>query len=297
MRAASMIDAQLKDPRQALDVLVREAAKGKQHPELWAGLHDAAVRDDLIVEVSAAYTDLFASRQFGQLPAQARAHVYLQAASYFEFTLIDPQGALSYLERAFELAPDAQPAFEALERAFTAAKDEPRLAELYAAAARHRPQRHEQLQLARKANTLVEKLPSSQHERAIRITEHLVAVEPDNAFLRKRLETRYLQARRFTDLCALLEGALAGAKLSEEERVTLHERLVVLYVGDARSPEQALPHVEELMRRDPTSESARKGAEQLLKHPNVADRAAALLRQRRQALSISPLSRGPKSQG
>jgi hypothetical protein len=68
-------------------------------------------------------------------------------------------------------------------------------------------------------------------------------------------------------------------------------------VGDARSPEQALPHVEELMRRDPTSESARKGAEQLLKHPNVADRAAALLRQRRQALSISPLSRGPKSQG
>src|SRR5262245_24217832 len=114
MRAASMIDAKLTDPRQALDVLVREAAKGSLQEELWTRMHEAAIRDDVIIEMSLAYTDLFATRSWGQLPAAARAHVLVQAASYFEHMLLDPEGAQGYLEKAFELAPESIPAFTSL---------------------------------------------------------------------------------------------------------------------------------------------------------------------------------------
>ena len=56
---------------------------------------------------------------------------------------------------------------------------------------------------------------------------------------------------------------------------------------DARSatPDKAIDHVEELLRRDPHDEAGTKGCDALLKHPSVAKRAAEALQDRRRRLA------------
>jgi tetratricopeptide (TPR) repeat protein len=144
--------------------------------------------------------------------------------------------------------------------------------------------------LVQKASTLVERFPSSQLDRAISIFERFVSVDPGNAWFRRGLESRYLRARRFTDLAALLERVLTGPPPPETADVMpTRQRLVGLYLGDARNPEAAMPHLEEILRAQPDNEEARKAAEQLLKHSAVAARAAAALQERRRKLGSRPL--------
>jgi hypothetical protein len=63
-----MLEAKLDDPVVALELLVAEAESGEPHPTLWEQLHAAALRDDKLVELGAAYEQLARGRRRRPLP-------------------------------------------------------------------------------------------------------------------------------------------------------------------------------------------------------------------------------------
>src|SRR5678816_4415299 len=79
----------LEDARRVLEVLVYEAEKERPREDLWQGLHDAAVRDDLLVELSFAYEQLVSGRRFQQLPKPVQGVVFEHAAAFFHDILED----------------------------------------------------------------------------------------------------------------------------------------------------------------------------------------------------------------
>jgi tetratricopeptide (TPR) repeat protein len=285
-RVRAMVDNKLDDPRLALDVLVRDAGIARAHPELWEGLHDAAVRDDRLLELGTAYEEIVRRRDLAQVPVETQVELFFQAATFFSEILGDQDAAQGFLSRAVELDPTHTAAFEKLEKWLHAANDTPRIADLYATAAAAKTDRTAQMILMRKAMTLVEGLPTSELEKAIRVLEKLNAIEPANPWYRIALETRYTRARRFPDLAALLEKALAAVN-SEDEQHALRVRLIPLYIGEAGTPEKAIGHVEEVLRRDPQNEVAHKGCDALLKYSSVAKRAADALQERRRRLAAA----------
>jgi tetratricopeptide (TPR) repeat protein len=287
-RVATMVESKLEEPRLALDILVRDAEEAAAHrPDIWDKLHEAAVRDDKVLELSAAYEDLIQRRGMAQVPASTQVQVLFQAATFFAAVLGDQESATSFLARLVAIDPSHTTAFELLERRLQAANDTARLADLYATVGAGKQDRTAQVQLLRKAMTLVEALPTSEAERAVRVLEKLCAVDPANPWYRMALETRYVRLRRFSELGALLEGALA-ATASADERKAIRLRVIALYLGDLPSPEKAIGHVEEVLREEPQNDAAHKAAEALLKYPVAATRAAAVLADRRRRLAAGP---------
>ena len=279
-----MIAGKLDDPRLALDVLLRDGEEAKAHPELWTGLHEAAVRDDRVLELASAYEEIHKRRDLANVPIENQVILLFNAGVFFAAILGDDEAAHNLLSRVITLDPNHAEAFEILERRRKIANDNPGLADLYATVAAAKQDRNVQTQLMRKAMTIVEALPTGELERAIKVLEKLCAIEPANAWYRAALETRYTRARRFRDLAALLERALTVTK-GEHERHALQVRLIQLYLGDAATPDKAIDHVEELLRRDPHDEAGTKGCDALLKHPSVAKRAAEALQDRRRRLA------------
>ncbi|WP_437731692.1 tetratricopeptide repeat protein [Sorangium sp. So ce1335] len=259
----------------ALDVLVAAAAKGNPHPELWAKLHEAAARHDRFSELAFAYERFASERRFGMLPQAAQAEVLVHAAEFLADSFGDPGGARPYLERALSVLPSHQEAFVRLERILKEANEPPRLADLYALAANHRPDRAEQLALLRRAFELVE-ASGKEEERAIKLLQQILRIDPGDASARWALESRFTRAGRLQDVARLLEQALTTDP-PPADALEIRARLVGLYSGPLKEIERALPHVEEVLAQNPAHEGAARAAEALLARKTALVRAAAAL--------------------
>ncbi|WP_437631564.1 tetratricopeptide repeat protein [Sorangium sp. So ce854] len=259
----------------ALDVLVAAAAKGSPHPELWAKLHEAAARHDRFSELAFAYERLASERRFGMLPQAVQADVLVHAAGFLADSFGDPGGARPYLERALSVLPSHNEAFVRLERILKDANEPPRLADLYALAANHRPDRAEQLALLRRAFELIE-ASSKEEERAIKLLQQIVKIDPGDASARWALETRFTRAGRLQDVARLLEQALTTDP-PPADALAIRSRLLDLYGGPLKEIERALPHVEEVLAQNPAHEGAARAAEALLGRKTALVRAAAAL--------------------
>ncbi|XYH95325.1 tetratricopeptide repeat protein [Sorangium sp. So ce1128] len=259
----------------ALDVLVAAAAKGNPHPELWAKLHEAAARNDRFSELAFAYERFAGERRFGMLPQAAQAEFLVHAAEFLADSFGDPGGARPYLERALSVLPSHQEAFFRLERILVEANEPPKLADLYALAANHRTDRAEQLSLLRRAFELIE-ASGKEEERAIKLLQQILRIDPGDASARWALEARYARAGRPQDVARLLEQSLA-AEPPPPDALEIRARLIDLYSGPLKEIERALPHVEEVLAEDPTHEAAFRAGEALLGRKTVLVRAAAAL--------------------
>jgi hypothetical protein len=82
-------------------------------------------------------------------------------------------------------------------------------------------------------------------------------------------------AKKFPELARALEQLLAAEPpVSEERRSDARARLIELYDDKLPDVEKAVPHVEEVLAKDPTHAGARRVATRLLGIKSVAARAA-----------------------
>ena len=271
---AAALEQKLDNEAAILDLLVAALARGQTNEALWDQLHAAAQRDDRLAELAFAYERLARDKKLKSLTASAQATVLGHAGVFSADVFGDSDGAEGYLERALTLAPGDTVAFDKYEQILSARKDLRRLGELYASAAPHRGDKAAQLGLLRRGAELVEGDP----ERALKLHLEILRLDPTEERSKKALEQLYDKTGRLADLAKLLEQAVAqDPPPPPAEGRSIRARLLGLYAGGLGEIERALPHIEEILRAEPTHEQARRVAEELLGHKALTARAAAAL--------------------
>jgi tetratricopeptide (TPR) repeat protein len=269
---ASALEQKLDNEAGILDLLVAALARGQANDALWAQLHASAQRDDRLAELAFAYERLSRDKKLKSLPAPAQATVLGHAGVFFADVFGDSDGAEGYLERALTLAPGDVPAFDKYEKILAGKRDLRRLGELYASSAPHRGDKGEQLRVLRRGAEMVEGDP----ERALRLNQEILRLDPTDARAKGALAALYEKTGRIAELAKLLEQSLGPDQPEDEARAT-RLKLLALYAGPLGEIERTLPHVEEVLRFDPTHEAARRVAEELLGHKALTPRVAAAL--------------------
>src|SRR5262249_21241033 len=142
------------------------------------------------------------------LSSALQCEVLMHAATFFADVFGDLEGATSYLDQVLAVSPSHRDAFSKMEAVLTARGNMLRLADLYTSAALHRQDKDEQVALLRRAAELAARF-SGEHERAIKIYQSLLRVDPSDERARGALEERLRLAGRFRDLARFLEQSLA----------------------------------------------------------------------------------------
>ena len=182
---------------------------------------------------------------------------------------------MAYLEKALVLVPGHAPSFGMIEELLTKAGNARKLADVYSAAAQHRP-RAEQAPLLRKAATILAEQQGAD-DKVIDLLQHVLKLEPGDEDTRAKLEALYVKANRLRDVVRLNEQALAADPPPED---WTKKKLLARVVGDEarlHEPERAMPHVEQLLLLDPGNDEARRVAQKLLVIKGLAGRAASAL--------------------
>ena len=274
-RLQAMLDNHLAHPAAALEALMAGIKNGDAQESHWEGLHAAALRDGKEQELAKAYQQVAQNWRMKQLDPPEQALVLMHAADFFQGVAGDPEASQSFLERVMEVAPDHKEAFSRLEQKYGDAKDRLRLTELYAcfAAARSDP---DPSSVTRALNA-ISPLPASfvLSEEVCRRLLHIVPAHPRVLDV---LQAHCKKTERPALACELLEEALDAGQLSDKRIVELRQALVELYIGDAKTPEKAIDHVEDLLKQEPGNALMRSAAERLMGTRSVASRAAAALK-------------------
>jgi hypothetical protein len=277
-RLTKALTGRLEDPLPAVDALMAELAEGSPHAELWEQLHAAAARDGKEAALADAYKKCTDGPRMKRLPPEAQVAALMRAADYFQGMLGDGAAAEAFLERVSAIQPEHAEAFSRLEKRYEKALDATRLLELYAKVA-HAPPRPVAL-LANQAYTralqLSPKTPLSEAA-----AKRLVALVPTNPKLLDALDTHCCATKRHALACVLIEQAIAAPGAPPELLLQRRKRVMQLYVGDAATPDLAMPHVEAILANDPADTNAFEIGEKLLSARTVASRAASALREAR----------------
>jgi hypothetical protein len=109
--------------------------------------------------------------------------------------------------------------------------------------------------------------------------KQLMAFAPASPAMLDTLEAHCQKTGRAGLACTLIEEAIERGGLPEARVLDKRRRLVDMYLGDAGTPEKAMPHVELILRHDPADARARTAAQHLLSNREVASRAAELLQE------------------
>jgi hypothetical protein len=276
-RIAAIIETKLESEPMLLDVLVTATAKGNAEPGLWALLHEAAIRDNRVVELSTAYEQLIGSPKLKFLSGAAQADVLTHAASFFEDVVGDPAKASPYLERALAASPAHAEAYSRLENLLAARQDTRGLIDLYASTAARRPGADDQLSLLRRAAELAESIPDGT-DQAVRLYQQIVRLDPSDTNAVEAVEAHYVRAGRFRDAAKWLEQVLsAQTRVDEIIEVSLRDKLLRIYRDELGDLDRAFPHAEKLLVYDPAHDDARAVAGQLLEHTSLGQRAVTAL--------------------
>lgn len=273
---SAYIEQKLEREGAVLDLLVNGEIKGQSSPEIWAALHAAALRDNRLKELGAAYDKLAKDKKIKTLTPASQAEILTQAGTFFADISPEPARAVDMFERAVAAVPGHAQAFERLERLLIDRQDLAKLADLYASAATTRGDKTQQLELLRRATDIA--TGAGDEERVIKLYQQILKIEPSDAEAQRSLDERYTKAGRFGDLAKLLEQELtATPPPPEEDALAIRSRLIRIYVSELKQIDPALTHIEEVLRVDPSIEPAFEVAEQLLTNKAAAARAASAL--------------------
>ncbi len=272
---ATALQQKLENEAAVLDLLVSALARGQTHDAMWEQLHDAALRDDRVAELAFAYERFSKDKKLRSMNPGAQTAFLLHAGSFFAEVFGDVDGAEPYLERAFSLSPGDATVFQKLEAVLSGKGENRKLGEMYATAAGLQTERAEQLRMLQQAAVLM----AGDEDRSAKIHLEVLKIDPTDVTSRRALEDCYERGGKLAELAKLLEQALSGDATSPDVDATrlLRVRLISLYAGGLGEVERALPHVEELLRVDPSHPAARAIAGELLGHKGVAARAASAL--------------------
>jgi tetratricopeptide (TPR) repeat protein len=280
--AAFTFEAKLEDEERLLDALLASMARGPLPDGTWEKLHAAAQRDDRLSELAFCFESASQGKRLKTLAPPVGAEFLFQAARYFGDVFGDELGAVTYLERALALVPGHGPSFQKIEHLLKKAGQTRKLAEVYAAAAHHRP-RGEQAPLLRQAAALLVE-GGGADEKVIELLQNVLRLEPGDEEARARLEDLYVKANRLRDVVRLNEQALTAEPPPEDwVKRKLLVRIIELYEARLHEPERAMPHVEQLLAIEPSNEEARRVAQKLLVIKGLAGRAASALAQASEA--------------
>ena len=275
-QGAFTFEAKLEDEERLLDAMLAAMARGPLPDGIWERLHAAAQRDDRLSELAFGFESSSQGKRLKMLPPAVGADFLFQAARFFGDVFGDELGAVTYLERALVLVPGHAPAFAKIEHLLQKAGHLRKLADVYAAAAQHRP-RDEQAPLRRRGAELLAEAGGAD-DKVIDLLQHLLRLEPGDEDSRARLEALYVKANRLRDVVRLNEQALAADPPPEEwTKKKLLMRIVELYEARLHEPERAMPHIESLLAIDPANEEGRRVAQKLLVIKGLAGRAASVL--------------------
>ncbi len=288
-RLRKMLDEQLTQPPAALEALLSELSLGESRAEDWQALHVAATRDDREVELGTAYQKVLTRHRLRAFEADQQTRVLLHAVDFFESTLGDVELALEFFERILEVVPDHAVAFDRLDQARKAAGDKLKLVELYALVARCPPVPAERL-AGRVIDLLIVPLPAGQALKD-ETCRRLLDLVPARPKLMNVVYDHCKRTRRQALGRKLREQALEAENLSEEASVELRRGLLECYLEDGVPPASAIEHAELLLTRDPQDMVAAQAAQKLLRVPEVASRAAAVLKDRRLSSRPPPRDR------
>jgi hypothetical protein len=273
-RLRTMLDQRLDNPAAAVEFLISELVAKQPQPELWEKLHGAADRDEVELELAAAYAKVTSPRRLAQLEPSAQAAVLMHAADFHQGVIGDSDGAQEFLERVQHIVPGHAESFARLERRFSSLGDQRRLIELYAIVGAAEPKLTDKL--ATLALNKIVPLPATQplSEEACK---RVVALAQKHPALFEVLDAHCRKTKRFGLACELIELSLSDPKIMTGVAVKQRRRLIELCIGEAASPARAIDHIESLLNDDPSDAIARAGAERLLSHRDIAPRAAAAL--------------------
>jgi hypothetical protein len=281
-----MLEGHLDHPPAALEALLSEMSIGELRPDLWEALHAAAVRDGKEKVLAVAYRKIATDRRGRGLEPAAYAAVLMHAADFHQGILGDATGAESFLRRAVEVLPNFAEAFNRLERRYDSGGDKVALLTLYAAVSPDPPLAPDEV--ARRALKALVQL-TAKTPLPEEACQKLIALSSASPRLLDALDAHCRKTGRAKLACALRETFVSTAELSPAAVLEQRRHLIDLYVGEASAPDLAMPHIEELLRREPTDARARAAAERLLSNREVGSRAAAALQEaRRQASSLRP---------
>ena len=280
-RLRATLEQRLANPIVAVDALMAELGEGDPQTELWEQLHLAATRDGVEAALADAYQKCANGPRMKRLPPQAQADLLMHGADFFQGVLGDPAAAETFLERVLTAVPGHPEAYVRLERRLEQLLDSRRMCELYASVVNAPPKPPSVL--AAQAWNRVLQVSSTKESLSDDACTQLVGLVPHNPRLLDALEAHCRSTKRPALACALIEQALLVEDAPENLVVQWRQKLVDLYMGEAASPAEAMPHVEELLKRDPADTHALKIAERLLSTREVASRAAAALQTARRA--------------
>jgi hypothetical protein len=273
-----MLDNNLADAAAAIEILVTEAESGEPRPELWEQLHAAAARDEMLIELGSAYEQLLRGRRLRPLPPPMQAEALMHGADFLQGILGDADGAAAFLRQVLAVVPDHADAFNRLERYLTATKQDRPLAELYANVVGNRSD--PPVLLVGRALGVIERLPPDPGL-SLDLCKMMVRAADANARVIPVLEAHCRNGSRFREAAAILELFLEQSAQSPADLFEPRRRLLALYMNEVKTPEAAMPHIEEILRIEPGQAEACKAAERLLTFPEVASRAATALRESR----------------
>ena len=269
------LEDKLEHEQQVLDLLVVAQARGQATQELWDKLHAAAMRDDRTTELCFAYERLKEDRRVRIMPPQHQAEIFMQASRFLLRDMGDIEGAQSALERVLTLVPGNVDAFDRLRRILEEKGDRDALANLHMSAVGPKTDRDVALLHLRAA---LEHLPPEDAERATKVAQQILRLDPSDAGALDAIEVRLAAAGKYPELAKLLEQALlADPGPSESRRLDIRRKLLELYDEKVPEIERAVPHIEEVLASDPANTVARRVAGRLLSHRALGSRVAAAL--------------------
>lgn len=284
-RLKSMLEERLDNCAAALEFLISEIVAKAPQEALWEQLHGAADRDQMEIELAAAYANVTSPRRLQQLDPQAQAAVLMHAADFHQGVIGDADGAQVFLERVQLVVPGHSESFKRLERRFETQGDQRSLIRLYAIAGAADAKLGDVL--ASKALNKIVPLPASQ-PLPDDACKYVAALARKHPALFDVIDAHCRKTKRFALAGELAESSLADESLPAAVRLKLRRRVIELYTGDASAPAKAIGYVEALLTDDPSDEVARKGAEKLLSSRDVSQRAAAALQAARRNARVPP---------
>ena len=78
-----LLQERVEDPGGVLELLVTSLAKSEQHLDLWAQLHEAAVRDDGTADLALAYDRICGEKRIKLIAPADRAVLFIHASRFF----------------------------------------------------------------------------------------------------------------------------------------------------------------------------------------------------------------------
>jgi golgin subfamily B member 1 len=283
---AFSLDATIEDAEGLVDAMLASLSRGRLPDDAWDRLHAAARRDDRIEGVVTAFASVSRGARIKAASSSVAAEFHFQAARFLDEVLGDDLGAAMHLESCLALAPGHEGAFARMEAILGKRDRSDKVAEMYCAAASHRPRGQQALMLRRAAELFARSgegtgpldEPAPADERLIEIWQRILRLESGDEEARSRLEALYVKSARFREAVLLNEQCLAREPAPDEyaKRMIL-ERIVELYSDKLDEPERAIGHVEQLLSMDPAHEGGRRVAERILDVKGLSARAARAL--------------------